>query len=178
MPEEEYWPLKRRKMPWRELLPMSGIDPSVEKQFLASFIEKIEAIEYLRGDKPFEASFGVVDRLSSKHDCFLVSLRRNPDNLKAQLNWLGLAPHFKAILSGHSEADGYDVKIKLVKEYLGDGDGLIIGDTEADIVTGKRLGMRSVALTSGIRDEAHLRDLKPDYLLSGIGLVEKSGALG
>jgi phosphoglycolate phosphatase-like HAD superfamily hydrolase len=47
----------------------------------------------------------------------------------------------------------------------------MIGDTEADVISGKQLGMRTFAVTSGIRDQAFLADLEPDYIVGGVAEV-------
>ena len=170
-----YWDLKRRKTKWPELLPMSELLPDIEKQFLDEFIKKIESPDYLKLDTLFPGALDALDSIAHTHECYLVSLRRNRRNLLEELAWLQLAPHFKSVLTGHSESDGYDVKIALIKEVLGDDRGVIIGDTEADIVTGKELGMHTVAVTSGIRDEQFLNALHPDYTATGI--VEAVGRI-
>jgi phosphoglycolate phosphatase-like HAD superfamily hydrolase len=88
-----------------------------------------------------------------------------------ELDYLGLTPHFAEILTGHSETDGYDVKIELIKEKLGNDEGLIIGDTEADIIAGKQLGLQTFAVTSGIRDRAFLEAIEPDHVLDSVGMA-------
>jgi phosphoglycolate phosphatase len=171
LPKDTYWDLKRRKTKWNELLPLSDLDAEVESKFLEGFIKKIEDPQYLMLDELFPSSIVAVNELSKLGDCYLVSLRRNRENLLDELTRLELAPHFREVLTGHSENDGYDVKIALIKDRLGDENGIIIGDTEADIVTGKELGMKSIALKSGIRDEQFLSALEPDYLLDDISQV-------
>lgn len=171
MPKDVYWDLKRKKTKWPVLLPKSQLSPNLEDAFLESFIPRIEAIEYLRLDVLFPDSLSVVAALAARYSCDLVSLRRNAANLEEELAWLNLRPHFTKVLSGHSESDGYDKKIELIRNELGGGKGVIIGDTEADIVTGKELGLTTIAVTSGIRDEHFLRALEPDYIVKHISEV-------
>jgi phosphoglycolate phosphatase len=164
-----YWDLKRKKTKWPELLMLSKLLPTLESTYLASFITKIEDINYLKLDTLFPDSLQTLGLLSAAHECYLVSLRRNHRSLLEELSWLQLTPHFTKILSGHSESDGYDVKTQLIQKELDGEPGMIVGDTEADVVTGKELNLKTVALTSGIRDEQFLAALKPDYLLPTIG---------
>ena len=42
---------------------------------------------------------------------------------------------------------------------------LFVGDTEVDIETAKKLGVKVVAVSWGFRDETFLRSLNPDYLI-------------
>lgn len=166
--KDNYWHLKRQKKPWKELLPLSDLDAGIEQDFLSKFIERIESVDYLKLDTLIDGATETLDHLSDKYECYLVSLRRNRDNLLQEIEWLGLAPHFKEILTGHSETDGYDKKIELISSFLDSSRGLIIGDTEADIVTGQKLGMNTVAVKSGIRDENFLSAMQPDAMLESV----------
>ncbi len=166
--QSEYWDLKRSKSDWEIILPKSNISADQKNLFLARFIPKIEAIDYLKSDTLFPGAVDTIEKLSQKHTCYLVSLRRNHEHLLAEIGWLNLTPHFSKILSGHSETDGSDVKSAIIKAELGDNKGLIIGDTEADILTGKLLNLTTVAVLSGIRNREFLESLKPDYLLKDV----------
>jgi phosphoglycolate phosphatase-like HAD superfamily hydrolase len=110
----------------------------------------------------------VLQECSAKSECYLVSLRRKPENLKQETRYLGLSGYFRKILTGHSESDGSDKKSELIKAELGDQDALIIGDTEADIKAGKILKVTTVAVLSGIRSEKFLKSVSPDYTIRSI----------
>ena len=166
--KDVYWDLKRKKTKWPVLLEMSGVSPDGERDFLDRFIVKIEDPEYLRTDTILPGVIKALDGLRMLGDCYLVTLRRNRQNVLWELEYLGLTPHFTDVLTGHSETDGYDVKIQLIGEKLGSDRGVMIGDTEADVIAGKQLGLQTFAVTSGIRDQAFLVDLKPDYIVDGM----------
>jgi phosphoglycolate phosphatase-like HAD superfamily hydrolase len=168
LPQKEYWVLKRKKTRWPELLPLSGIPPEKLGVFLQDFIQRIEDPAYLETDQLFPGAGQLLKDMSVNHTCYLVSLRRQPERLKSQLDALGVSGYFAEILSGHSETDGYDVKIELIKNVLGDKTGTMVGDTEADIMTAKNLGLMSVAVLSGIRDREFLEALHPDYVFDSV----------
>ena len=87
-----------------------------------------------------------------------------------ELSWLGIDKYFKKILTGHSETDGYAKKIELISTVIAkDEIALIVGDTEADIITGKKLGFKTVAVLSGIRNREILALLNPDFIIRDIG---------
>lgn len=165
MDQKSYWDMKRKKTKWKDLLIASALPPKIEEDFLRYFIDTIESQEYLAIDQLFEGVYETLYAFSEKHDLYLVSLRRNENNLLRQLDDLNIRELFTQVLSGHSNSDGYDKKIELISSVKGNDNGMIIGDTEADIVTGKQLGLYTAAVTSGIRDEAYLEALEPDYLL-------------
>lgn len=171
--KEAYWNLKRDKVKWPVLLRKSNLSPGIEADFLEHFRSKIEARAYLRMDVLFLGVEKKLHDLSLCHELYLVSLRRNHKNLLWEIDMLGLRPLFKDILSGHSETDGYDVKMKLIGEVLGsEASALVVGDTEADIITARELGLRSVAVGSGIRSVEFLQTLRPNGLLPSVSELE------
>jgi phosphoglycolate phosphatase len=166
-----YWDLKRKKTKWPELLSKSQLPINIELEFLDEFIKKIEDPEYLKMDVLFPGTLQALEILAVAYECYLVSLRRNRENLMRQVEWLKIGPYFKDVLTGHSKNDGHDVKIALIRANLNDADGIVVGDTEADIIAGRELGLKTIALTSGIRSEHFLRALNPDYILSQVNEV-------
>ena len=46
--------------------------------------------------------------------------------------------------------------------------GIIIGDTETDIVSGKEFGLYSIAVENGIRSKTMLKKCKPDMIISSL----------
>ena len=44
----------------------------------------------------------------------------------------------------------------------------MVGDTEADILMAKKLGLTSIAVSSGIRSRNFLANLDPDYIITGV----------
>ncbi len=166
--KSEYWTLKRQKCKWPEILIKSKLSFKDEGVFLKKFICKIEDPKYLAQDTLFPGVISALEIISDYGDLYLVSLRRNKDNLLGQLEALNIAQYFQTVLTGHSENDGYDVKIQLIENLLEKDKGIVIGDTEADVMTGKILGLTTVAVKTGIRDEKFLKKLEPDYLISDI----------
>jgi len=166
--QKTYWDLKRHKSKWSEILPMSQLSPDLENAFLGRFIRKIEDPEYLKMDTLFPGAIESIEKLRTRGECYLVTLRRNRTNLLEELDRLDITRHFTEVLTGHSENDGSDVKIALIKDKLNDDQGIIIGDTEADILSGKELGLKTFAVTSGIRESSFLSALQPDHIATNI----------
>lgn len=173
---DEYWKLKRRDVRWPELLPLSDIDAGELSRFLDAFRARIEAAEYLERDPLIPGAAEAVALLATHGTVILVSLRRDHAALRAQLGRLGLLDRFDEVLSGHSEVRGHDVKAGLIRDRASGRRSVIVGDTEADVRAGKAAGIQTVAVTSGIRDEAYLTALEPDALLPSI--VEAADWIG
>lgn len=63
----------------------------------------------------------------------------------------------------------------MIKKYgRYDKNSVIVGDTETDIKTGKRLGLRTVAVTCGQRSRDFLKKHKPDILIDEISRFKPS----
>lgn len=170
--QDIYWDLKRNKVKWSKLLPLSDLSINVKDEYLKAFILKIEDPLNLKIDRLFPGVKEILSSIINFSDIYLVSLRRNRLNLIKEVDDLGLSAYFTDILSGHSENDGFDVKIELIKDKLGKDSGVIIGDTEADIITGKKLNLLTIAVTSGIRSTSFLKELNPDFLISSVADVQ------
>jgi phosphoglycolate phosphatase-like HAD superfamily hydrolase len=168
--KDDYWNGKRQDMRWPQILELSSIDPSNEEDFLNRFIDLIEDTELLKIDTLFDGSRDVLQRLTQNHNLILVSLRRNHDNLIGQLKYLGLDHFFSSILSGHSGTrEGVLLKkAEVIREISGYNEGIIIGDTEADIAASKQLQIPVIAVTTGIRDRKFLVAYEPDYIVDSI----------
>ncbi len=167
-----YWQQKRRNTPWPEILTASGIDPGQSQAFLTKFIALIEQIDMLKLDELFPFSLPCLERLSA-YELYLVSLRRNEANLLQQIEWLGLAPHFARVITGHTENEGFEMKKELIGR-LNEKNAVVIGDTEADIKAARLLGLRSIAVTSGIRDNGLLEQASPDRLVESVKAIDES----
>lgn len=169
----EYWSKKRNKIEWSELLSLSELDGEIEDEFLQYFIARIESLEMLKIDPLFDHSEDVLKALCKDHKLVLVSLRRSHENLLDQLKNLGVDHYFDAILSGHSDTvEGtLNKKATVIRSYTTDKGGYIIGDTEADISAAKQLGITSIAVTTGIREQEYLTSLNPDHVIDDINQV-------
>ncbi len=173
MPAADYWRRKRAAVPEERILEELGL-PHLAPAYCAERQRLIETAEYLALDQPWPWAAGVLSRLSRRWPLVLVTARGCRDLLLWQLERLGLTPYFAAVLSEAAGADVAGQKARLIRGYLESqggpaGRGLgMVGDTEADVGAGRRLGLVAAAVLSGIRDEAHLAACGPDHLLSDI----------
>lgn len=162
-----YWDLKRRKADWKEVLKQSYINEKLKQQFLDKFILKIESPEYTKKDKLFNSTKDTLDKLSN-YSLYIVSLRRSEEALLNELAFLGIKDKVIKVLSGHTESDGYTKKAELISTIGFNSSDIVVGDTEADILAAKQLGLRSIAVSSGIRTTKLLQATDPDYLITDI----------
>lgn len=166
--EEQYWNVKRRKVPERKIL--EGLI-SIEQiaQYEQQRLESIELFDYLKMDSLQPDIMDTLSRWAASHDIFLVTLRKKRESLIQQLNYFGLTPFFKKILNENNNTGEWQVKEKLIRAEVANPDECaMIGDTEVDIATGKHFRIKTIAVTSGIRSHEFLAALQPDYLFEHI----------
>jgi phosphoglycolate phosphatase len=172
MDKGTYWHLKRDRQSLSILLGMTGGHIS-EEAYRAQWFHMIELPEYLQYDTIISGAREQLERLGQCHTLVLVTLRRQPDHLEAQLKQLQLSPFFAAVLSADSTVtDGLETKKRLIRAsgFLTKG-ALVVGDTEIDIRTGKALGLKTVAVLSGIRNRNRLAEERPDCIVENINTL-------
>lgn len=169
--------MKRANLSWDKLLPLSGLSIDEKDRYLKLFIDRIESQEELGADELFKDSLRTLEQLRANNNkLYLLSLRRNADALDWQIEHLGIRHLFEKILSGHSDTKEGTLlkKADIVRQTVDNpSEIVIIGDTEADVAAAQQLGATSIALLSGIRNEEFLSAMYPNYLVDGIGDVNK-----
>ncbi len=171
LPQKLFWALKREKAPDDELLRMSRIVGLESANYRSQAIEQIEQIDYLNLDDLFPAVLPALEEARSYFNkIVLITLRRNSNTLHNQLDRLDITRHLDHILSGSNDnvtawqmkADLFQsLGIAMDRDRAGD---YFIGDTEVDILAGKQIGLKTIAVTSGIRSKKILEKYGPDCI--------------
>jgi len=167
LPAAEYWDLKRRRVPEREILARTGISSEAATEVAARRDLLIEDAAYLRFDQPWPWVGDVLAALALLSPLVLITLRRHRDRALAQLAALGLDRRFAHILIGRSDGTP-EAKAALALEIDPAPGSVLVGDTEVDVASGKALGFLTVAVASGLRDADHLAAAGPDVLLDDL----------
>ena len=164
IPPDEYWNDKRNKVKRTVLLEKTGFQGTYD-DYLSEWLALIETPEFLKYEtlKPDTLSFLEWLRDNSEH-IVLTTQRRNRKNLLSQLEKLGISGYFEEVVSGDNKTDILDGKYNK--------DSLVIGDTEADEETAKRLGCTFIAVTSGLRNGKYLT---ADRKITGLKEIYESG---
>ena len=169
--------MKRRRQDRRVQLSASGAE-AIYDVFLQAWVELIETPPLLALDR---LQTGAVDKLAAwrKQGIHLVlaTQRHNPETLAQQLADLGLDRFFDQIVVCEHAAGGAG-KARRVRDVFGDrGEKrrLWVGDTEVDVEAGRVLGCPTWAVCCGIRTEAYLRALSPDFISWGVTDIDLRG---
>lgn len=164
----EYWNAKRAHIPESEI-----ISWTCSPDFVKPYIEKrravIEDFYYLKFDVVWEGVAKMLSNLSKSNKVYLVSMRNHRTTLMQELKYFNLLRFFAEIFSQDDNSGDWKVKHDLIKDAIESTENtIIIGDTEADVIAGRRLGIRTCAVTCGIRSIQKLEESKPDMIFGNV----------
>ena len=164
--KETYMALKRMKIPEAEIISFIA-EPKKREFYLEQREKRIEEWKYLAQDTLFPWSKTALEQLRQHNTIILCTQRKNSALLFRQLLYLGIQDVF------HDQIISFDKKAETIKQHpwFEKEKSLIVGDTEVDIETGKVLGIKTIAVASGMRNEEFLRKLKPDFVMKDISEV-------
>jgi phosphoglycolate phosphatase len=166
---DEYWEIKRNGINQAKLL-NKYFSYSEEQiiQFRKLWISKIEDKERLKQDVPFSKSRVLLEKLSKDNDVFIVTERQKKDLVFWQIRNYGWNEYLKEILVTMQKTSKFTLISENVCVTKHD---VIVGDTGEDILTGKKLGIRTIGVTSGLLDKKVLSEYDPDLILSNAGAI-------
>lgn len=163
---EEYWRIKRNRTNQRDLL-HNYFDYTDENicLFKQKWKEQIEEPTRLATDVPFEGVSDLLRKLSRERELYLVTARQYPDRAKAQVHQFG----WKALFTDIFFTLQQQSKASLIRATLPSNNAdIFVGDTGEDILSGKELGMKTVAVSSGFLSAEVLTQYQPDQLLDSV----------
>jgi len=170
-----FWDYKRAKVPEKEIGIRSGLNPEQAKEFARLRKKLVHAIEYFPLDEIHPTAIAALERLQAAGVMLGVVTMRlvrelEPALAKFDLERFFAVEHRYCISNDHVKDDDIRDKAMLLtsahkafKKATVDEDAqcYMVGDTEADILAGQRLGIPSLAVLSGIRNQHHLDKLAP-----------------
>lgn len=169
--KDEYWSLKRKKISDYDILHKTFSEHLLD-EFRIRRNLLIEEKELLKLDSVWQELREIYQNLFNQTPAILITLRTHFERISWQLKHLGIYSWFDFILS-HPASGAFEerwrAKANLINKsgILKDAnpkDCVFVGDTETDILAGKNLGTRIIAVSFGIRAKESLLLLKPDLL--------------
>lgn len=161
----QYWELKGRRISNETLLAEHfGFTAAAIDSFVREWMRLIEAPHFLALDSHFPALGDVLGRLQSSAELYLCTARQSRQSALEQLERMELLGYFSQVLVTEQKKS----KAALIETnvmWRTDEDWMI-GDTGADIRTGKSLGMKTCAVLSGFLSHASLVEYNPDRIIA------------
>jgi phosphoglycolate phosphatase len=171
--KEQFWQMKQNRVPDREIAKRSGLSEEKIDFFLARVVKIVNRADLLDRDTLQPGVSWALNLLRTQGvKLILVTLR---DRLEATnfLEQHGLRKLFTGIYGTDDSQAAYqnytEIKTYLLDRAMKDRlpttahphDSWMIGDTEADILAGKAMGIPTIGLTCGIRSYRQLSQLQP-----------------
>jgi phosphoglycolate phosphatase len=171
---DDYWQMKRAGLSVKDQLSASGAE-SIVSDYQRSWLELIEQPEMLGLDilQP-----GTMEKLRNWLDqrvrIVLITMRRHIARLNRQLTKLGLDIFLDHVVTCPPSrvGDGKAQRLKSTVTKISPEHSLWVGDTEVDIEAARLFGCRVWAVTCGLRTEAYLASLSPDFLSPNLTYVD------
>lgn len=151
---DEYWNDKRNKVKRTILLEKTNFGSTYDV-FYNEWMQRIEQKEYLKYEVLKPRIKMVLSYLTQfVEQLNLVTMRNNKKNLIDQIESLDLESYFNHIYIGNPVQK--KKKMDLVDKYYGVL-GLVIGDTEDDMLLAEKIGSPFLAVTNGLRTPKYLK---------------------
>lgn len=149
--------------------------PSTEK-CLKERLLLLENPTFIKEDVLYPEVKNTLEILKKQNNLYLVTVRKDRQVLFEQLNNLEILSYFDTIYSPSEKELGKnpdEMKIELLSPFFNNPKNksqlsLIIGDTEADILTGQYFGIKTVGVLNGLRTEEFIRKLNPDFVIESV----------
>jgi phosphoglycolate phosphatase-like HAD superfamily hydrolase len=171
--KEQFWQMKQNRVPDREIAKRSGLSEEKIDLFLARVVKIVNRADLLDRDTLQPGVSWALNLLRTQGvKLILVTLRNRLEATKI-LEQHGLRKLFTGIYGTDDSQAAYqnytEIKTYLLDRAMKDclpttafpHHSWMIGDTEADILAGKAMGIPTIGLTCGIRSYRQLSQLQP-----------------
>ena len=157
---ERYIELKRSRTKRTVLLEETEFKADYDV-FVEEWLERIEQPYYLAKEQLKPQAVDILKAWKkSGTEIVLLTMRRNRDGLFEQLRNLEIDCLFSEIYNGNP-MNGM-TKVELLERRY-EGNGLVVGDSEADELLARKTGTKFAMFTDGVRDP---KDIEADYYVS------------
>jgi len=162
----EYWQIKRARVDQATLLRRHfGLNDMEIAEFRAKWLAQIEDSGRLDSDRPYAGVQEFLAHAGEQCCLYLVTARQHPDLVIAQLKHFGWTHFFRDVLVTKRN----ESKVEIICRHTTCGtNDAIVGDTGEDILTGKTLRIKTVAVTCGTLCEEVLKEYQPDFIVDSV----------
>ncbi|HLO84177.1 MAG TPA: HAD family hydrolase [Nostocaceae cyanobacterium] len=173
----EFWQLKRKQTPEKQIALLSGLDPEQAEKFSLLRKKTVHAHPYFQYDTPISGAIAALKQVQQAGvDLVVMTMRRVSELEYAfQQHELGqFFPEQNRYCLSNDYVKTRDIEdkpllmAKALTELPAAADTWMVGDTEADITAAKKHGIKMIAVESGIRDRQQLELYQPDLIVQNL----------
>lgn len=178
--KHQFWQMKQDRTPDKEIAMRSGLQGEQIQAFLGCVGKIVNQPELLHKDKMQPGINWALGLLHCKGVRLVLVTLRCQSQATQMLRNYGLSRLFSNIYGTEDAQAAYqnyaEMKTELLAKAIAEQRELglpiqpawMIGDTEADIIAGKALGIPTIALTCGIRSQSYLKQFHPTRIHSDL----------
>lgn len=175
--KQEFWQLKRSRVPETQIALNSGLDEAQAKEFSQLRRKTVHTEEYFDYDTLVPGAVEALLKIQEAGVDLAVMTMRRVWELDFAFKKFDLARFFPenrcyCLTNDYVKTRDIDDKpllmSKALKELSPVTDCWMVGDTEADIIAAKKHGIKVIAVESGIRDRAQLELYQPDLIVPNL----------
>lgn len=180
--KEEFWRLKRSRIPEQKIGLLSGLSLEQARIFTHLRRTNVHALPYLLYDTVIPGAIAALAQVQQLGFELVLMTMRKESELNIALQQHNLARFFSARLRYCLDNDyliTLDIQdkpllmAKALRELSTAADVWMIGDTEADIIAAKTYDIKVVSVLSGIRDRQQLEMYRPDLIVDNLAEAVK-----
>lgn len=170
--KQEYWSLKRQNIKHKTIIENFFSNYNYNHNhnfddFERKWLNNIENNNYLCYDKICNNAINILNYLASKnYNLYLLTARQSKENLYKELTKFQILNFFKNIFITEQKY----TKTEIINQQFFNlsNDDFIVGDTINDILCGKELNIKTIALTNGFINKNILEKYQPNYLCNAL----------
>ncbi|MEA5596442.1 HAD family hydrolase [Rivularia sp. UHCC 0363] len=175
--KDEFWRLKRSRVPETEIAIMSGLESAQAEDFAQLRKQTVHTQPYFEYDTLAPGAVEALLKVQQAGIDLAVMTMRRVRELEYALQKFDLYQFFPenrcyCLSNDYVKTRDIDDKPLLMalalKELPPVEDIWMVGDTEADIAAAKKHGVKSIAVECGIRDRAQLEAHHPDIFVKNL----------
>ena len=175
--KEEFWQLKRSRVPEKQIGMMSGLDEAQAQAFAQLRRQTVHTTPYFEYDNLAPGAVAALEKVQQAGVDLAVMTMRRMRELDYAFERHDLGRFFPkdrcyCLSNDYVKTRDIDDKPLLMERALVElppaSDTWMVGDTEADIITAKKHGVKVIGVLSGIRDRASLEVYQPDWIVKDL----------
>lgn len=175
--KDEFWQLKRSRVPERKIGLLSGLNATQAEYFARLRKYTVHSLPYLVHDTVIPSAIATLEEVQKLGIDLVVMTMRKQKELNVAFDKYDLARFFppeRRYCLPNDYVKTADVKDKpllmarALKELPTATDVWMVGDTEADIVAAKTHNIKVIGVLSGIRARNQLECYEPDFITDNL----------
>ncbi|MCU7842311.1 MAG: HAD hydrolase-like protein [Candidatus Thiodiazotropha sp. (ex Monitilora ramsayi)] len=163
---DAYWKIKRKRTNQEQMLRnWLYYSDSQIKEFKKMWLHRVEEPERLAMDSPIPGAVEFLKKSSKLGKLYLVTARQHPQYVYEQLSSMKMNTYFEDVYVTEQKVGKSEL---ILSNTQFEGGDVFIGDSGEDILCGKELNLKTVAVTTGVLNNYMLKQYEPTMIVNSV----------